>query len=260
MNRLEPLRTAVAEALEELDGVVALRSAWGGVAPHLFQHPDELADLALSPKYPVPDTLRLIQKAHPESRLGIVCRGCEERGLIEMAKRRQIDLERVTVIGLACTPEEAQECRCAKPYPDVLAEGVVGERTEPVPNEAVEALLEKSTQERLDFWKAQFEKCIKCYACRTVCPQCFCVECALEEGLWVERGLVPPPFPMFHLIRAMHTVSKCVGCQECERSCPAHIPLTTLYTALRRDTLELLGYEAGRSLEDQPPLLLPMEE
>lgn len=65
MKRMEPLKKAVAEALKELDGVLALRSAWGGVAPHLFCREEELDGLALWPKYPLPRTLQLIQRAHP---------------------------------------------------------------------------------------------------------------------------------------------------------------------------------------------------
>ncbi len=258
MKRMEPLKRVVAEALREMDGVLALRSAWGGVAPHLFCREEELEELAIAPKYPLPQALRLIQRAHPESRLGLVARGCEERGLIEMAKRNQVALERVRVIGLACTAEEAQACRCAKPYPGLLIDTVVGEKTEPVPNELVEEFLSKGREERLEFWKKQFAKCIKCYGCRDACPQCFCPECTLEDGLWVETGRIPPPFPSFHLVRAMHTVGKCVGCRECELSCPANIPLATLYDLIRREVEEMFGYETG-DLEAQPPLVLPME-
>ncbi len=259
MKRIEALKKVVAEALKELDGVLALRSNWGGVAPHLFSGEEELDGLALWPKYSLPRTLRLIQRAHPESRLGIVARGCDERGLIEMAKRNQIDLERIRVIGLACTAEEAQICPCPKPYPSILTDMVIGERIEPVADELVEEFLAKGGEERLAFWKKQFSKCIKCYACRTVCPQCFCPECTLEDALWVETGHIPPPFPSFHLVRAMHTVGKCVGCHECELSCPAHIPLATLYALIRQEVKELFDYETGEDLKAQPPLVLPME-
>ncbi len=259
MKRLAPLREAIADLLDELDGVVALRNTSGYVAPHLFSKKEELDELAISPKYPVPAILRVIQVAHPEARLGIVCRGCEERGLIEMAKRNQVNLDNVTVIGLACTPEEAHECRCAKPYPSVLVDTHIGERTEPVVDKLVEELRQRDVVERLAFWREQFDRCIKCYACRDACPQCFCPECTLEEEIWVERGKVPPPFPSFHLIRAMHTAGKCVGCRECELSCPAHIPLTALYALIREEVREMFGYEPGADLEALPPLVLPME-
>ncbi len=259
MNRLEPLKEVIRELLEKVEGVVALRTASGHVAPHLFCELEELDELAISPKYPLPSTVRLIQTAHPEAKLAIVCRGCEERGLIEMAKRNQVNLDNIAVIGLACTREEAEECRCAKPYPSVLVEAHVGERTEPVGDKLIEEFREKEVAERLAFWRSQFDKCIKCYACRNVCPQCFCPECTLEQELWVETGKVPPPFPSFHLIRAVHTAGKCVGCLECELSCPAHIPLTILYALIRQEVGEMFGYEPGADLDAQPPLVLPME-
>jgi formate dehydrogenase subunit beta len=259
MRRLEPLKKAIADLVDELDGVIALRNTSGYVAPCLFREKKELDELAIWPKYPVPTILRLIQTAHPHAKLGIVCRGCEERGLIEMAKRNQVNLDNVTVIGLACTAEEAEQCRCAKPYPSVLVGSYIGERTEPVVDKLLEELRGKDVADRLEFWRSQFDKCIKCYACRDACPQCFCPECTLEEEIWVEMGRVPPPFPSFHLIRAMHTVGKCVGCRECELSCPAHIPLTSLYALIREEVREMFAYEPGVDLEQQPPLVLPME-
>lgn len=259
MNRLAPLKKAIEEVLDEVDGVVALRNTSGHVAPHLFQGREELDELAVAPKYPLPATVHLIQKAHPEARLAVVCRGCEERGLIELAKRNQVNLDNLVIIGLACTQEEAEECRCGKPYPSVLVQSHVGDRVDPVADQLVEELRQKGVAERMEFWRKHFDRCIKCYACRNACPQCFCPECALEEALWVEAGKVPPTYPTFHLIRAMHTAGKCVGCRECELSCPAGIPLTTLYALIREDVKEMFGYEPGADLEQQPPLVLPME-
>jgi ferredoxin len=82
----------------------------------------------------------------------------------------------------------------------------------------------------------------------------------LEDEMWVQTGVLPLPFPSFHVIRAMHTVGKCVGCGECERACPADIPLTILYSLLRRDAKELFSYEAGADIEDQPPLLVTLDQ
>jgi formate dehydrogenase subunit beta len=259
-TRVDVLREEVAHALDGLEGVIALRATQGCAAPYLFRSKEELGELAVSPKYPLPTVLQVIQRVYPESRLGIVCRGCEERGLVEMAKRNQVNLGNVWAIGLACTAEEATECRCNQPYPDVFVGICVGEKVPGVANDLLPELLALGMSKRREFWQRQFAKCIKCYGCRNSCPQCSCTECALEEELWVKKGRLPPPFPVFHLLRAMHTAGKCVGCRECELCCPADIPLTMLYTLLRRDVRELFGYETGRSVEDKPPLVSALED
>ncbi len=259
MDRLPPLVNAVRSLLEsgQVDGVLALRASNPATVPHLYRPGDDLADLALWPKYPIPRTmdmlLRASRRAEASARFGMVTRGCEERGLIELAKHNQVDLDRLTLIGLACTAKERDQCRCAWPFPSKID---IGQQIEGITDPLV-AEHDKLTQgERRTFWKRQFDRCIKCYACRTVCPQCFCETCVLEDDLWVETGTLAPPFPSYHLIRAYHTVAKCVGCMECEAACPADIPLTVLYSMLRRDAEAMFGYVPGRSVDDPPPLVV----
>jgi formate dehydrogenase subunit beta len=262
-NRLNDLRQAVERLLPEVDGVVALKQGPGGsVAPHLFQREKsaDLAALALWPKYPVPDTLKIIQKAHPGSTLAVVCRGCEERGIVEMAKHAQIDLAKVRMIGLQCVADEATFCRCAKPF-TAHATVTVGDKIEGVPDALTDAFLAKSQEEKLAFWKEQFTRCIKCYGCRNICPQCFCNVCALEDETWVETGRLPMPMPpMYHLVRAMHMTAKCVACRECEETCPAGIPMAIQFRLIARDVQQMFGYETGALIDQKPPQLLVLEE
>jgi formate dehydrogenase subunit beta len=256
MDRLAALRSAVKELLEggQVEGVLALRASGPATAPHLFRPGDDLEDLELWPKYPVPKVMDLLLQEAPDGvRLGMVVRGCEERGLIEMAKRNQVDPARIDMIYLACSAEERDECRCAWPYPSRID---VGDKVEGIADQLVAEHEKLSPAERTEFWREQFSRCIKCYACRTACPQCFCETCVLEEDLWVESGVLAPPFPSYHLIRAYHTVSKCVGCMECEQACPADIPLTILYTLLRRDAEKMFKYVPGRSVDELPPLVV----
>lgn len=259
---LAELCTAVAEALTRTDGVLALQADHGGAAPHLFKPGDDLSALAVVPRYPMAMILDTLGDAWPEARLGVVARGCDERALIELAKRNQVNLDVVEIIGFACSAEQATECRCAKPHPETL---VVGQATEGMTEDPRIAEIEAmSYVERFAFWRAQYEKCLKCYGCRNFCPVCYCPVCALESDLWVEPGVLAPPFPSYHMIKAMHMVGRCIACRECENTCPADIPLTTIYAALNRDTAEMFDYVAGRNVDEKPPLLLslsgPMED
>ena len=263
-DALEELRAHVADKLEELDGVVALRQTTDGTAPYLFRKEDDLAQLVLNPRYPLASVVSLLQERYPEARFGVVARGCDARALVEMAKREQVASDRLYLLGVACTAEEAEECHCASPAPDPAqwpqAE-VIGTPVEAAPPSPIVAEYEgMSLEERRQFWRQQFLKCIKCYGCRDFCPECFCESCALEDPLWVERGVLAPPFPMFHLIRAMHMAARCVGCRQCELVCPAHIPLTVLYDLIRQDVGDLLGYEPGADIGVAPPLSLTLEE
>jgi formate dehydrogenase subunit beta len=261
---IEEIRAHVAEELQNLDGIVALRRTTEGTAPYLFREGDDLSQLVLEPRYPLASVVSLLQKRYPEARFGIVARGCDTRALVEMAKRNQVDPDRLYLLGMACTAEEAEECYCSDPVPDIEnwpAAVVIGTPAEGGPPNPIVAEYEKmSLEERRVFWQQQFLKCIKCYGCRNICPECFCEACALEDPLWVERGVLGPPFPMYHLIRAMHMAGRCVACRQCELVCPSHIPLTVLYDLIRRDVGELVGYVPGADITAAPPLSLTLDE
>lgn len=253
---LDQAKQAVAAALETLDGVVALCEENVNVAPHLYLPGDDLSSLALEPRYPLALTVRQILDHYPEAHIGVLARGCDERSLVELSNWKQIDPDHVTVIGLACTPEEAKECRCAQPYPTTVA---VGEPAEGVEDTVLAEFMAAHTrEERMAFWQRQFAKCMKCYGCRDVCPLCFCEKCAMEDAIWVARGRLPVGFPTFHLIKALHTAGagKCVECHACELACPADIPLSILYSLLRRELKDGFGYEAGTQRTENPPVFL----
>jgi formate dehydrogenase subunit beta len=244
----------------QVDGVLGLCEKHGSIGPCLFQDGDDLASLALGPKYNLADICKLIQARFPDGRLGVVVRGCDERALIEMAKREQVNLDSLTLIGLACTEAQAVECRCQHPYPQRVDAGEKVKGVAPTADENVRQLLEQSFDERLAFWHHEFSKCIKCYGCRNACPVCICDECILEDELWVQPGVLPPDYASFQMIRAYHISDKCIGCGECEAACPMDIPLTRLYALVRETVKELFDYEAGADVAEPSPLATTLEE
>ena len=251
---------------KKVDMIFGLKEQNGDIVPYLFTKEDELDSLVLSTKHRISYVCRpskrtivyLMQEKEPNAKIGIVARGCDERALIELAKRGQIDISKIEILGVPCAKSEAEDCLCDRPYPSNL---VVGEKVEGISkNAAIESLLGKSLAERSEFWKHQLDKCIKCYGCRNVCPECFCQDCRMEQQLWAETGKLPSEFPMFHFIRFYHLADRCIGCGACEKACPVDIPLLTIFKQLRKDIKDLFDYDPGIELGQESPLLATLDE
>jgi len=148
---------------------------------------------------------------------------------------------------------------CEFPTPqeyDVL----LGEPTSPVAdqtaNRKIETLAGMPLEQRWEFWKKESSRCIRCYACRNVCPACFCERCFVEESepQWIS------PVPrwqdnlIFQVIRNIHVAGRCTDCGECERACPVNIPLRSLTKEMYDIVADLFGFKAGMDKEAEPLL------
>ncbi|MGC8605890.1 MAG: 4Fe-4S ferredoxin, partial [Desulfomonilaceae bacterium] len=107
---------------------------------------------------------------------------------------------------------------------------------------------------RLAYWLGEFNRCIKCYGCRDICPVCFCNVCTLKDDDLVKTGDLPPENPMFHLTRAVHMAGRCIDCNLCTEVCPADIPLRTLYKRVAEIIADEFGYITGEPGEGKSPL------
>lgn len=250
----------------KIEVIYGLKKHGNKVSPYIFNKENELKDLVISPQMPLlniarpskKNILRQIEEKYPKIRIGMVARGCDERALIELAKRKQIMLDNIELIGIACSKEEAIACNCPKPYPTHLDIGIKVKGI--YENKKNKELLSKKLSERFSFWQYQFSKCIKCYGCRNACPLCFCKDCSMEQEEWTKVGHIPPEIPMFHFIRFYHLADRCIECGECEKACPVDIPLLTISKQIRNDIKELFGYESGLAVEQESPLLTNLDE
>ena len=227
----------------------------GNVGPVVVSKGEKLEKVRTDIPYQLVTILTNIYPYLGDKKLALLCRRCDEKALVELEKRGLVDGARVLRIGLACPAEQIKACRCSDPVPSVVHIGAPGKASEE--DELMVRLLKMSPEDRLRFWTAQFRKCNKCFACTLTCPVCFCDECVLEERTFVpERGI--PPGMSFHLIRTFHLSDKCVECGECERSCPAGIPLLTLRKMAAKDMKDLYGFVPGQK-DKVSPLLTTLE-
>ena len=122
----------------------------------------------------------------------------------------------------------------------------------------VEKLEKMSENERYEFWRGQLSKCIRCNACRNVCPACTCKKCVFDNpksGVAAKANDVSFEEQLFHIIRAFHVAGRCTDCGECSRVCPQHIPLHLLNRKFIKDADMLYGeFKAGETADGKTPL------
>ncbi|ROQ90207.1 4Fe-4S binding protein [Desulfosoma caldarium] len=250
------MRETIRQWLEDglVDLFVGYKAVDGLAIPWVFSKKalDDLDDFREGPyRYPLEKIAREILQEDPHLRIGILARQCTERATTVLHALRAIDQERIELLRTPC---------CASPMQtQVICSGLDrGEDLSRVPGEGIpkgksfSVVDSMSAEERFSRWMYEFEKCIKCYGCRDICPVCVCRECTLQDEDLIKTGSLPVEVPLFHLVRAVHMAGRCVDCGLCEEACPADIPLRTLYQKVGVLVRDLYGYVPG---QDAIPLI-----
>ena len=154
-----------------------------------------------------------------------------------------------------------ERCLVCKSKKIVIFDELIGQQGEEQPShrfDEVARLEAMSPDERYAFWRGELSRCIRCNACRNVCPACSCEKCVFDNpDSGVRNKAAADSFEenLFHIIRAFHVAGRCTACGECSRVCPQNIPLHLLNRKFIKDINELYGeYQAGADFETKSPL------
>ena len=156
----------------------------------------------------------------------------------------------------------AERCVNCKSKKHVAYDELLGDDGEVIDSarfDEVEKIEKMTPDERFSFWQGELSRCIRCNACRDVCPACTCEKCVFDNpNSGVDNKAAANSFEekMFHIIRAFHVAGRCTDCGECSRVCPQHIPLHLLNRKFIKDIDEFYGeYQAGAEVGSRAPLV-----
>jgi len=211
------------------------------------------------------------------ARLGkpaVVVKGCDARAVAGMIRESQVKREDVVIVGVRCggvvrdptmkaalAPETVSpRCgHCASREPklfDHLLGALPPAPPRPAGDDPVARVEQMPLPERWAFWKEELSRCVRCHACREVCPMCFCAACVADKSRpqWIETSSTPRANLSWQLTRVMHMAGRCAGCGECTRACPSHIPLSLILAHVARHVERRFGYQ----VDDDPSIPAPI--
>ena len=212
----------------------------------------------------------MIEASKLEGKTLVCLKPCDTYSFNQLIAEHKIKRDNVYAIGVRCdgmkdvNDRENLEERCAscKSRKHVAYDELIGESGEILDSnrfDMVEKLENMTSEERFEFWRGELSRCVRCNACRNVCPACTCEKCIFDNPDSGSANKAPAdPFEenLFHIIRAFHVAGRCTDCGECSRVCPENIPLHLLNRKFIKDINELYGeYQAGETVNERGPLV-----
>lgn len=192
-----------------------------------------------------------------EKRVGIFLRPEGIRSLNILAAESQLNVDQIIIFGFDSTGREVRALQGEQvgnfsEFISSIKENPPAKTSEPL----LDRLERMNSQERFAFWKDEFSRCIKCYACRQACPMCYCRRCIVDSNQpqWINTSSHTLGNFEWNIVRAFHLAGRCVGCGNCDRACPVNIPLRLINARMAQEVLESFDHFPGMSQTQEPVL------
>ena len=193
----------------------------------------------------------------------IVVKGCDAKTLAVLESENQIDRENVVVIGVACSGIQIEgklQDKCLvcdvhqPPHCDIVFGEVSSSETDADRYGKLAQIVSLTPEQRLEYWKKEFARCIKCYACRQNCPLCYCEVCVADKNrpTRIDTSATLKGNFAWNILRAFHLAGRCIGCSACARACPMGIDLDLLNLTLAKAAEDNFQFRAGMQRNAEP--------
>lgn len=255
-------------------------------SPAVFSSVDELEDFVYDLFCGSNLSKFLIKESAKEGRIAVLLKPCDRYSFNQLVKEHRINRENVLPIEIDCdgmVDIEKVKALGIKGVKSIEADGdqliietVYGQKSckkedvllmkcltckDRVDGDRfalVREIEEMTSVERYEFWRSELSKCIRCNACRNVCPACTCEKCVFDNdksGIANKANSDSFEENLYHMIRAFHVAGRCTDCGECTRVCPQGIPLHLINRKVIKDLNEFYGeYQAGADDSSVGPL------
>ena len=197
-----------------------------------------------------------------QGKVAIVVKGCDRRAMNVLMRESRFAREDVYIIGVRCDgvgDPRLPKCAFCSVHNPEDCDVVLGEEERVAVEDGefkdVDEFEQLPLSERWNFWSEKLNDCIRCYACRQVCPMCYCKRCVVEKNIpqWVETSAHLRGNLSWNAVRAFHLAGRCIGCGECERVCPMDIPIGLLNQKVAKLVEEQFKFTSGMSADEKGP-------
>ncbi|MDD5596118.1 MAG: 4Fe-4S dicluster domain-containing protein [Candidatus Omnitrophica bacterium] len=266
---IEELRSKAKELLKnkQVELIIGYQRAADGVsAKPCFIDKEKDTDLLIWDTYCIYNLSNYL-KEYRGRRVGVIAKACDTKSIVVLLHEKQLKRQDLFIIGVECrgAVDErmsgfAQKCKNCLPSGIAICDYLIKDKEEkrmPLEDydeyEPIRKMEAKAFFERLKFWEKEFKRCIRCYACRQICPMCYCPKCVADQAhpSWFFKATNLAGNFSWNVTRAMHLAGRCIDCGECERACPVGIPLREINKKIEKDIKELFKYQAGVNQEQK---------